>query len=107
MRLIERIPLFVRAGSILPMGPPLQYAAEKPEDPITLNVYAGADGSFSLYDDDGTSLGYQKGAYSRIPIRWDERNSTLLIGAREGSGYAGMPGTRTIRIRWGHAWTGA
>ncbi|HEX4736509.1 MAG TPA: TIM-barrel domain-containing protein [Allosphingosinicella sp.] len=95
----ERIPLFVRAGSILPIGPALQYAAEKPEDPITLNVYTGVNGSFSLYEDDGTSLGYQSGAFSRIPIRWDERAKTLTIGARQGS-FSGILRTRTFRIRW-------
>ncbi|HEY1605573.1 MAG TPA: TIM-barrel domain-containing protein [Allosphingosinicella sp.] len=95
----EHIPLFVRAGSILPIGPELQYAAEKPEDPITLNIYTGADGSFSLYEDDGTSLGYQRGGFTRIPISWDERAGTLTIGARQGS-FPTMLQTRTFRIRW-------
>ncbi|MDB5691750.1 MAG: alpha-xylosidase [Alphaproteobacteria bacterium] len=95
----ERIPLFVRAGSILPIGPALQYTAEKPADPVTLNVYTGADGSFSLYEDDGTSLGYQRGAFSRIPIRWDERAHVLTIGARQGA-FPNMLRTRTFRIRW-------
>lgn len=95
----ERIPLFVRAGSILPVGPSLQYVAEKPADPITLNVYTGADGSFSLYEDDGTSLGYQNGAWSRIPIVWDERAHALTIGGRQGS-FPGMLQARTFRIRW-------
>ncbi|HEX5184427.1 MAG TPA: TIM-barrel domain-containing protein [Allosphingosinicella sp.] len=95
----EHIPLFVRAGSILPIGPELQYAAEKPEDPITLNVYTGADGHFSLYEDDGTSLGYQRGAFARIPMRWNERTRTLTIGARQGA-FPAMLQTRTFRIRW-------
>jgi alpha-D-xyloside xylohydrolase len=95
----ERIPLFVRAGSILPIGPSLHYAAEKPEDPIILNVYTGADGRFSLYEDDGTSLGYQNGAFTRIPIRWDEASHTLTLGARQGA-FPGMLHTRTFRIRW-------
>jgi alpha-D-xyloside xylohydrolase len=95
----ERIPLFVRAGSILPIGPSLQYAAEKPADPILLNVYTGADGSFSLYEDDGTSLGYQKGAFSRIPIAWDEHARLLTIGARQGE-FPTMLASRSFRIRW-------
>lgn len=96
----ERIPLFVRAGAIVPTGPAIQYTGEDKGGPVTLNVYTGADGSFSVYDDDGVSRQYLNGRYARIPLRWDERSHTLLIGAREGSGYAGMPGTRTIRIRW-------
>jgi alpha-D-xyloside xylohydrolase len=95
----ERIPLFVRAGTILPIGPSLHYAAEKPADPIMLNVYTGADGNFSLYEDDGTSLGYQRGAFSRIPISWDERAHALTIGARQGA-FPAMLRTRTFRIRW-------
>jgi alpha-D-xyloside xylohydrolase len=95
----ERIPLFVRAGSILPIGPSLQYAAEKPADPILLNVYTGADGSFSLYEDDGTSLGYQRGACSRIPIAWDERAHMLTIGARQGE-FPNMLASRNFHIRW-------
>lgn len=95
----ERMPLFVRAGSIVPVGPELQYTAEKPADPITLLVYTGADGSFSLYEDDGVSRQYLNGAWSRIPIRWDERSGTLTIGAREGS-FPNMLASRTFRIRW-------
>jgi alpha-D-xyloside xylohydrolase len=95
----EHIPLFVRAGSILPIGPALQYAAEKPADPITLTVYTGADGRFSLYEDDGTSLGYQRGAFTRIPLSWNERTRTLTIGARQGA-FPGMLKARTVRIRW-------
>ena len=63
----ERMPLFVRAGSIVPVGPEIEYTREKPDAPITLNVYTGADGSFSLYQDDGVSHQYEKGAFARIP----------------------------------------
>jgi alpha-D-xyloside xylohydrolase len=96
----ERIPLFVRAGAIVPTGPAIQYTAEDKGGPVTVNVYTGADGSFSVYDDDGVSRQYLNSRYSRIPLRLDDRSHTLLIGAREGSGYAGMPGTRTINVRW-------
>jgi alpha-D-xyloside xylohydrolase len=96
----ERIPLFVRAGSIVPTGPAIQYTDQDPGGPITLNVYTGADGSASVYNDDGTSRQYLNGRYARIPLRWDEKTGSLWIGPREGSGYAGMPARRTINIRW-------
>jgi alpha-D-xyloside xylohydrolase len=96
----ERMPLFVRAGSIVPIGPAIQHAGNNSHSPVTLNVYTGADGSFSLYEDDGVSRQYLHGQYSRIPLRWNERAKTLTIGAREGDGYAGMAGSRVINIRW-------
>jgi alpha-D-xyloside xylohydrolase len=96
----ERMPLFVRAGSIVPTGPAIQHTGEDKGGPVTLNVYTGADGSFSLYEDDGTSRQYLHGQYSRIPLKWDERAKTLTIGAREGNGYNGMPAKRVINIRW-------
>jgi alpha-D-xyloside xylohydrolase len=92
----DRIPVYVRAGSILPVGPELQYTDEKPADPITLMVYTGADGSFSLYEDDGASYGYERGEFARIPLRWDERSRTLIIGRREGS-FPGMLERRTFQ----------
>jgi alpha-D-xyloside xylohydrolase len=96
----ERMPLFVRAGSIVPIGPPIQHTGNNSHSPVTLNVYTGADGSFSLYEDDGTSRQYLHGRYSRIPLEWDERTKTLTIGARDGNGYSGMAGRRIINIRW-------
>jgi alpha-D-xyloside xylohydrolase len=96
----ERMPLFVRAGSIVPIGPAIQHTGNNSHSPIALNVYTGANGRFSLYEDDGTSRQYLHGKYSRIPLKWNERTKTLTIGAREGNGYAGMAGTRMINIRW-------
>ncbi|MDP3801886.1 TIM-barrel domain-containing protein [Brevundimonas sp.] len=96
---LERIPLFVRAGSILPTGPQIQHTAEKLDGPITLTVYAGADGSFELYDDAGTTYGYERGEFSRIPMAWDQARGVLTIGARSGT-YPGMPANRTFHIRW-------
>jgi alpha-D-xyloside xylohydrolase len=96
----ERMPLFVRAGSIVPTGPAIQHTGNSSDSPVTLNVYTGADGSFSLYEDDGVSRQYLKGKYSRIPVGWNDKTRTLAIGAREGNGYAGMSGKRPIRIRW-------
>ncbi|HTL66326.1 MAG TPA: TIM-barrel domain-containing protein [Lacunisphaera sp.] len=93
----DSLPLYVRAGSIVPFGPELQYAQEKPADPITLFVYAGADGSFSLYEDDGVSYAYEKGASARIELQWHDAARMLSIGAREGS-FAGMPAKRTFHV---------
>lgn len=96
----ERMPLFVRAGAIVPMGPVMQYTDQDRSAPLTITVYTGADGSFSLYEDDGTSTAYKQGAFSRIPIRYDERTGAVTLGAREGKGWTGMPASRAIRVRW-------
>jgi len=93
----ESMPLYVKAGSILPMGPELQYTAEKPADPLTLWVYTGADADFELYEDDGVSYGYEKGAFATIPLRWDEKTGTLTVGERAGS-FPGMLATRELRV---------
>jgi alpha-D-xyloside xylohydrolase len=95
----ERMPLFVRAGSIVPTGPAIQFTGNTSRSPLTLNVYTGADGSFSVYEDDGVSRQYLHGKYARIPLRWNEGTRTLTIGAREGS-YPGMAGKRIINLRW-------
>ena len=96
---LNRMPLYVRGGSIVPVGPEIQYSAEKPGAPITLLVFTGADGSFDLYEDDGVSYGYEKGEFSRIPMRYDAASGTLTIGERSGS-YPGMPEERTFNVRW-------
>ena len=93
----DSLPVYVRAGSIVPLGPALEYTDEKPADPITLRVYTGADGRFELYEDDGLGYGYERGEFARIPLRWDEARHTLTIGARQGA-YAGMPLQRTFNI---------
>jgi len=89
----------VRAGSIVPVGPAIQYTGEKPDAPVTLLVYTGADGSFTLYEDQGTNTDYQQGAYTTIPISYDQATGTLTIGRRSGQ-FPGMQPTRTFRIRW-------
>ena len=91
------IPLYVRAGSILPMGPDLQYAAEKPADPIELRVYRGADGEFTLYEDENDGYNYEKGAYATIPIHWNDAEQTLTIGERKGK-FPGMLESRTFHV---------
>ena len=94
---LERIPLYVRAGAILPIGPDVEYAAEKPADPLDLRVYRGANGSFTLYEDENDTYDYEKGIYATIPIRWDEAAKTLTIGERSGS-FPGMLANRTFRV---------
>ncbi len=93
----DQIPLFVRPGSIIPFGPDLQFAAEKKSDPLTLCVYTGADGTFTLYEDDGLTYAYEKGAFSRIPFTWSESTKTLTLAKREGA-FPGMLDQRTINI---------
>jgi alpha-D-xyloside xylohydrolase len=92
----ESMPLFIRSGSIVPLGPELQYTDEKPADPVTLLIYAGKDGQFTLYEDDGLTTAYEKGAFTRIPIRWDDSGGRLFIGKREGS-YPAMLKRRTFQ----------
>jgi alpha-D-xyloside xylohydrolase len=94
---LDRIPLFMRAGSILAMGPDLQYASEQPADPIELRVYRGADGAFALYEDENDGYNYEKGVYTTIPIQWNETSKTLTIGQRKGN-FPGMLESRTFRI---------
>ena len=95
----ERMPLFVRAGSIVPTGPAIQHTGNNSHSPLALNVYTGADGSFSLYEDDGVGRQYLNGQYSRIPLNWNDATKTLTIGASEGR-YPGMAGKRTILVHW-------
>lgn len=94
---LDSIPVHVRAGSIIPLGPELQYTEEKPADPLVLMVYAGKSGQLTLYEDDGLSYGYEKGQQSRIVISWDDATKTLTLGARTGS-YPGMLATRTVQV---------
>ena len=94
---IDRMPLFVRAGSIVPMGPDVEYASEKAADPIQTRVYSGANGSFVLYEDEGDNYNYEKGAHATIRFDWDDAAKKLTIGAREGS-FPGMLEHRTFHI---------
>ena len=94
---LDRVPMFVRAGSILPLGPEMQYVGEKPWDNLELRVYPGADGSFMLYEDEGDSYNYEKGVYSTIAFTWNDRSRTLTIGERQGS-FPGMLQTRQFTV---------
>ena len=93
----DELPLYVKAGAILPMGPEVQYAAEKPWDDLQVRIYTGADGSFTLYEDEGDGYGYEKGACSTIAFDWDDAEGILTIGPRQGS-YPGMIAERTFRV---------
>ncbi|MEM2740416.1 MAG: glycoside hydrolase family 31 protein, partial [Candidatus Bathyarchaeia archaeon] len=94
---IDIIPLHVKAGSIIPMAPPLQYTKEKPWNPIEVRVYRGADATFTLYEDDGETYSYERGEYSLTPMIWLEDEGKLIIGVREGS-YTGMLKERLFHI---------
>lgn len=94
-----RMPLFVKAGSIIPTGPAIQHTGESLNAPLTINVYTGANGSFEIYEDDGLSYGYEKGQWSRIPLSYDDASGSLTIGERVGS-FEGMADKRQIKVRW-------
>ena len=94
---LERIPLYVRAGSILPLGPEEEYADEKPNGPIELRIYPGADGAFTLYNDEGDNYDYERGAHSTTTLTWSDATRTLTIAARQGT-YPNMPRETTFHI---------
>jgi alpha-D-xyloside xylohydrolase len=96
---IDVMPLHVRAGSILPLGPLVQYHNEKPPDPIELRIYRGAGGEFTLYEDEGNNYSYEKGIYATISFRWKEQSQTLEIGKRKGS-FPGMLKERSFHLVW-------
>src|SRR5436190_15463171 len=93
----DALPLFVRAGSIIPTGPEQQYTGEKGSGELTLRVYAGKDARFSLYEDDGSTYRYETGEYSSIPISWVDATRTLQIGPRSGT-FPGMLSDRTFNV---------
>jgi alpha-D-xyloside xylohydrolase len=95
---VSDMPIFVKAGSIIPFGPAIQYAAEK-TDPIRLMVYTGANAQFNLYEDENVNYNYEKGAHSIIPVTYDESSHILRIGDRVGK-FPGMLKTRKFEIVW-------
>jgi len=95
---ITNIPVFVKAGSIIPMGPDIMYATQS-IDPTEIRIYKGANGSFTLYEDEGDTHNYEKGSYSIIPFSYNEASKELTIGARTGS-YKNMPVNRNFKIVW-------
>ena len=93
---LDQMPLFVRAGSIVPLGPAIEYAGQA-SDPVELRVYPGADGDFTLYEDDGTTYDYEKGAFATTALHWNDASRTLTIAARSGS-FPSMPRSLTFHI---------
>jgi alpha-D-xyloside xylohydrolase len=94
---LQQIPLFIRAGAILPLGPIMQYATQKPDDPIEVRVYPGADGSFILYEDENDNYNYEKGLYATIQFTWNDICQTLTIGRRSGD-FPGMRKDQTFMV---------
>ena len=95
----HRIPVFIKAGSIVPMGKFLQYTSEKPIDTLEIRIYAGADGQFTLYNDEGNNYNYEKGKYTLVPLKWNEERQMLTIDVQQGS-YAGALKKRVFNIVW-------
>jgi alpha-D-xyloside xylohydrolase len=95
----ERIPLFVKAGSIVPLGKFLQYTSEKPMDTLEIRIYSGADGQFNLYNDEGNNYNYEKGKYAVILFKWKEQQQSLIIDKQQGN-YAGALKRRVLNIVW-------
>ncbi|MDR0893722.1 MAG: DUF5110 domain-containing protein [Prevotellaceae bacterium] len=94
---IERIPLFVRQGSIIPMGPVVQYSSEQPDAPWEVRIYPGRDASFTVYEDEGDNYNYEQGASATYTLTWNDRSRTLTLSAREGH-FPGMTATRQLRL---------
>jgi alpha-D-xyloside xylohydrolase len=96
---LDTLPLFVRAGAILPLGPVVQYADETPNAPLELRIYRGADGHFALYDDAGNGFGYERGERAVVEIDWNEKTGVLSFAKRQGH-FPGMKPSRTFNIVW-------
>lgn len=91
------IPLYVKAGTILPVGPDVQYATEKKWDELEIRIYPGANGHFELYEDENDNYNYEKGAYTTIPFDWNDAKKTLIIGGRKGA-FSGMLTARKFKV---------
>lgn len=94
---LDSLPLYVRAGSILPIGPTIQYADERPDAPLELRIFPGQDGSFTFYEDEGDNYNYEHGAFATTVMRWEDTRRQLVLEPRVGS-YPGMSNTRTFQI---------
>ena len=96
---IDIVPLYVKAGSIIPIGPDVQYSAEKKWDNLTIRVYGGADGEFILYEDENDNYNYEKGMNSLIKFKWNDLNKTITLDERKGE-FPGMLKSRTFKINY-------
>jgi alpha-D-xyloside xylohydrolase len=102
---IETLPLYIKAGSIVPMGPYLQYATEKAADPIEIRVYTGANAEFVLYEDENDTYNYEQGKFATIAMNWNEATKTFTIKDRKGE-FPGVLKNRTFNIVWVNATNG-
>ena len=94
---INEIPVFVKGGSIIPFGEPVQYTGQTKNEKLKILIYAGADGNFELYEDEGDTYNYKDGKYSIIPFEWNDRDQILKIEARKGN-FEGMLEERNFQI---------
>jgi alpha-D-xyloside xylohydrolase len=94
---LDRLPLYVRAGSIVPLGPDEEWSTQKAADPIEIRIYTGANGDFTIYEDENDTYNYEQGAYATIPLHWDDASRTLTIGERKGQ-FPGMVENRSFRV---------
>jgi alpha-glucosidase (family GH31 glycosyl hydrolase) len=95
---LATLPLYVRAGAVLPLGPVKQYSSEPVDGPPTLQVYPGADGAFTLYEDDGQTFDYTRGAWMGIEMRWSDARRVLTLRLAKGSRLL-PPTSRRISVR--------
>ena len=96
---VDKIPVLVRAGSIVPLAPVQQYVAQDRSSTVELRIYPGANGTATLYDDDGTSFGYEQKQSSLVTVTWDDPSKVLTIGPRTGR-FPGMPPLQQFRLRY-------
>jgi alpha-D-xyloside xylohydrolase len=94
---IDHIPVFVREGAIVPMGPVQQYSSEKPDAPWEIRIYPGKDGIFTIYEDEGDNYNYEQGKFAKITLQWDNKNKILTIGDHKGS-FTNMVREREFRV---------
>jgi len=97
---LETIPLYLRAGAIVPLGPVKQFVGEESEEPLTVTVYPGSDGSFLLYEDDGKSFDFRRGEWMGVLLSWQDHTRTLRMQLAPGSKLLG-PSKRRIQVRAG------
>ena len=95
---LSSIPIFVKAGSIIPIGPAKQFSSQKTNDPIEIHIYPGDNASFTIYEDEGTNYNYEHGKYTTINLDWNDEEATLTIGERNGDGFPGMEINRTFKV---------
>jgi alpha-D-xyloside xylohydrolase len=94
---LEIMPLYVRSGSIVPIGPEIQFTGDQPDAPTELWVYPGRDGNFTLYEDEGDNYNYEQGSFATIRMDWKDSTRQLTLDNRQGS-YPGMQGSKAFRV---------